>query len=242
VDKASLEVFLKQGLSLEEIGRRVGRHPSTVGYWVNKYGLVPVHRTKNAARGGISQERLTELVNEGRSFANIARLLGVSATTVRYWAKKYELETRRTERVRVGKGSRSEGLAMVEMQCDRHGLTAFWLEGRGAYRCMRCRVEAVARRRRTVRDTLIAEAGGRCVICSYDRCPAALHFHHVDPTTKRFTIRSGRTPSLDRLREEAEKCILLCSNCHAEVESGVTAVPARVSEVKVGADRTIYPA
>jgi hypothetical protein len=26
--------------------------------------------------------------------------------------------------------------------------------------------------------------------------------------------------SLDRLRAEAKKCILLCANCHAEVECG----------------------
>jgi Homeodomain-like domain len=185
---------------------------------------------------------LTELVNEGHSLAGIARILGVSPTTVRHWAKKYKLETRRTERVRAGKESRADGLAIVPMHCRRHGLAPFWLEGRGAYRCMRCRVEAVARRRRTVRDTLIAEAGGRCAICSYDRCPSALHFHHLDPATKRFTIRSGRTPSLSRLRVEAEKCILLCSNCHAEVESGMTSLPAKVSEVKIGADRTTYPA
>ena len=28
------------------------------------------------------------------------------------------------------------------------------------------------------------------------------------------------TRSLERLREEAGKCVLLCANCHAEVESG----------------------
>jgi ferredoxin len=28
------------------------------------------------------------------------------------------------------------------------------------------------------------------------------------------------------LRDEAQKCVLLCSNCHAEVEDGMAAVPA----------------
>jgi transposase-like protein len=242
MDKASLELFLEQGLSLEEIAKRVGRHPSTVGYWVKKHGLLPVHQTKHASRGGIPHERLAQLVSDGHSFAQIGRLLGLSPTTVRHWVKTYGLETRRVERVRTGKAARADGLAIVQMRCERHGATDFWLEGRGAYRCMRCRVESVARRRRKVRDTLIAEAGGRCAICSYDRCPAALHFHHLDPATKRFNIRGGRTPALSRLREEAEKCVLLCSNCHAEVEAGVTAVPAKVSGIKVGADRTNNPA
>jgi transposase len=242
VTKDSLQLFLNQGLSLEEIGRRVGRHPSTVGYWVKKHGLTPVNRTRHAARGGIRRERLAELIADGHSLAGIGRLLGVSDTTVRHWVKKYELETARSERVRRGKEGRADGLAIARMRCKTHGLTEFWLEGRGAYRCMQCRVEAVARRRRSVRDTLIAEAGGRCAICAYDRCPGALHFHHLDPATKRFSIRSGRSPALHRLREEAQKCVLLCSNCHAEVESGVTFVPAKVSELKVGPAGTNYPA
>lgn len=120
MDKDSLRLFLEQGLSLEEIGRRVDRHPSTVGYWVKKHGLTAVNRTKHEARGGISRDRLTELVSEGLSFADMARLLGLSATTVRYWAKRYDLETRRTERVRVGKESRADGLAIVEMHCHQH--------------------------------------------------------------------------------------------------------------------------
>ena len=32
--------------------------------------------------------------------------------------------------------------------------------------------------------------------------------------------RDGVTLSLDSLRAEARKCVLLCSNCHAEVEAG----------------------
>jgi transposase len=225
VDRESLKLFLEQGLSLEEIGRRVGRHPSTVGYWVKKHGLVAANQSKHAARGGIPREQLAALIEEGHSLSAIGRLLGVSATTVRHWVAKYGLRTARTERVRRGREGRADGMAIVEMRCETHGVTAFWLEGRGAYRCMRCRVEAVARRRRVVRDTLIAEAGGCCIICGYDRCVAALHFHHLDPATKGFGIRSGNTPALDRVRAEAEKCVLLCSNCHAEVEFGTTEVP-----------------
>ncbi len=242
MDRDSLKRFLDQGLSLEQIGRRVNRHPSTVGYWAKKYGLRPAHRSKHAARGGIDRDLLVQLTQDGHSLAAIARALGRSPTTVRHWVKKYGLQTVRTERVRQGKEARAEGLGIVQMRCSTHGLTEFWLEGRGAYRCMRCRVEAVARRRKNVRDTLIAEAGGRCAICGYDRCPAALHFHHLDPATKRFNVRGGRTPALETLREEARKCVLLCSNCHAEVEAKATALPATVSGVKIGADRTTNPA
>jgi ribosomal protein L30E len=53
----------------------------------------------------------------------------------------------------------------------------------------------------------------------------ALHFHHIDPATKSFGLaRRGITRSLERVRAEAAKCVLLCSNCHAEVEAGLVAL------------------
>ena len=49
-------------------------------------------------------------------------------------------------------------------------------------------------------------------------------------THKRLQIGwNGVTQSLETLRTEAQKCVLLCSNCHAEVEDGVDELPATVS-------------
>jgi hypothetical protein len=48
---------------------------------------------------------------------------------------------------------------------------------------------------------------------------AALEFHHLDPSQKEFAISvRGVTRSLEELRREAAKCVVLCANCHAEVE------------------------
>jgi hypothetical protein len=83
-------------------------------------------------------------------------------------------------------------------------------------------MDRVTRRRRQIKAILVEESGGRCVICGYDRYSGALHFHHVDPSRKAFAIaRKGHTRSLDRAREEAKKCVLVCANCHAEIEGGV---------------------
>jgi hypothetical protein len=57
----------------------------------------------------------------------------------------------------------------------------------------------------------------------------ALHFHHLDPAEKRIEINAkGVAVSLEKLRVEARKCVLLCSNCHAEVEDGMVSVPDRL--------------
>jgi hypothetical protein len=78
---------------------------------------------------------------------------------------------------------------------------------------------------------LVADAGGSCVLCGYSRSLAALQFHHIDPATKRFHIaHRGVTRSMAAARAEAAKCVLLCANCHAEVEGGVATLPATVAD------------
>ena len=110
----------------------------------------------------------------------------------------------------------------VIRECRRHGAQRFVLEGRGYYRCTRCRMERVAQWRRNAKEKLVAEAGGRCALCGYDRYIGALQFHHLDPSQKAFGLSvRGITRSMAKLRAEARKCVLLCSNCHAEVEGGL---------------------
>jgi hypothetical protein len=115
-------------------------------------------------------------------------------------------------------------------ECRRHGPSEFILEGRGYYRCKKCRAAAVAKHRRTVKRKLVEEAGGACVVCGYNRWIGALQFHHLDPTAKEFHIgQRGYSRSLARSRAEASKCALLCANCHAEVEAGFATLPVDLS-------------
>jgi hypothetical protein len=48
-----------------------------------------------------------------------------------------------------------------------------------------------------------------------------LDFHHVDPSTKEFDFTKGQTYSYERQKREAEKCILICANCHRELHAGL---------------------
>ena len=76
-----------------------------------------------------------------------------------------------------------------------------------------------ARRRRKIRQQAIALLGGVCDICGYSGCPAAFDFHHTDPMEKDFSI-SDRMTSLEAIRSELAKCVLLCARCHREVHDG----------------------
>jgi transposase len=227
MDRESLARLLDMGLSLQEIGQRFGRDRSTVGYWVRKHGLRPANAAKHAARGGINRAVLEGFITEGLSIAAMADRLGISASTVGYWLSKYELRTAQAVRREGGRRAKAAARATVTMACLHHGETEFWMEGRGAYRCLACRRERVAQRRRRVKEILVSEAGGSCRLCGYSRCLAALHFHHLDPGEKRFSMgREGVTRSLAEMREEAGRCVLLCANCHAEVEAGIVRIEA----------------
>lgn len=163
---------------------------------------------------------LEQLVAAGLSIRLIAAELEVAPATIRKWLSRFGLETERSARTRQGRAARASGRRMVELTCRHHGTTEFLLEGRGAFRCLRCRQQAVTRRRRRVKEILVREAGGACQRCGYSRCIAALHFHHVDPASKQFSIAAeGATRSIRAARAEAAKCVLLCGNCHAEVEA-----------------------
>lgn len=86
--------------------------------------------------------------------------------------------------------------------------------------------QAVAKRRRTIRSDALALLGGKCVLCGYNKCEDALHFHHRNPQTKSFGLsQAGLTRSWSRVKKELEKCVLICANCHAEIHAGNTQLP-----------------
>lgn len=101
--------------------------------------------------------------------------------------------------------------------CSVHGATDRDKTGR----CRKCSIEVVDRARKKKKLILIAEHGGACKICGYNRSVRALQFHHLDPATKLFSLSDkARSYSLERQRSEAAKCILVCANCHMELEDG----------------------
>ncbi len=59
--------------------------------------------------------------------------------------------------------------------------------------------------------------GEKCQICGYDKCKQALEFHHLDPNTKEILISNNWDKSLELLKSELDKCILVCANCHREI-------------------------
>ena len=65
---------------------------------------------------------------------------------------------------------------------------------------------------------MIEFLGGCCSKCGYNNNLSALDFHHLDPSKKEFNLDSRKiaNSSLESIKKELDKCILLCANCHRE--------------------------
>lgn len=85
--------------------------------------------------------------------------------------------------------------------------------------CKMCWILRVKSHRNKVKLQCIDYKGGKCSKCGYDKCAAALDFHHLDPTQKDFDISHSNKRSLESLKPELDKCILICANCHRELHS-----------------------
>lgn len=101
--------------------------------------------------------------------------------------------------------------------CEKHGNVPFVLEGSGRFRCTKCRSYFVQKTRDNLKKRAVEYKGGSCQKCGYNKCVAALDFHHLDPNEKDFGIaRNGYTRGWEAIKIEIDKCILVCSNCHRE--------------------------
>lgn len=116
----------------------------------------------------------------------------------------------------------------AKLVCEIHGLTIFWKETSRdkyfRYRCKDCNSEDILNRKIRVKGELIAERGGACERCGYNKSISALSFHHRDRKTKSFNLSAMTSHSRAKVLEEAKKCILLCSNCHHETEDELRAI------------------
>lgn len=77
--------------------------------------------------------------------------------------------------------------------------------------------------RKRTKQRIVDSMGGKCSECGYNKCLDALELHHINPETKEFSLGGmrARPKSWSIVVEELKKCVLLCANCHREVEAGI---------------------
>ena len=94
-------------------------------------------------------------------------------------------------------------------ECNKSHKKEHYQSNKSSYR------EAALRWRKWLIDL---KSNSKCEKCGYNKSPAALDFHHIDPKTKLFTINTVgcNGKSKEEIEIEINKCVIWCSNCHRE--------------------------
>lgn len=67
------------------------------------------------------------------------------------------------------------------------------------------------------KEKAVEYKGGKCEKCGYNKCIAAMDFHHINPDEKIYDVKDLMIRKWEIIQTEIDKCILLCSNCHREL-------------------------
>lgn len=166
----------------------------------------------------MDETRLRKLVADGESLRGIGILLGASPFVIRNRLKRLGIKTR----IAVNRENTDTEAKSLELICRHHGLTTHWRwnSAKGPrFKCGKCNVAAVSKRRRKLKLLAVEHKGGKCEKCGYNRCIAALEFHHPDPGEKDFQLSQSHVLGWVEIRAEIDKCLLLCANCHRETHA-----------------------
>ena len=165
------------------------------------------------------QETLKRLYqDEGCSRQELSEQLGCTFEQVTYLLKKFG----------VRKNQRHSYLNRGRKRCpscmEEKDLSEFYKRkdsSPGSW-CKQCMNNQAVVRQRKHKKIAVQYKGGSCLACGFSRYAGALDFHHLDPKRKDTGIaKLARSPLTDKVRQELDKCVLLCANCHRMVHGNV---------------------
>lgn len=86
------------------------------------------------------------------------------------------------------------------------------------------------------KNDIVYTMGEECKICGYNKCNAALELHHIDPNEKEFSFSDNVNLAWEKVKQELQKCILVCANCHREIHQGLIEQQLQSSYIQERAD------
>ena len=183
------------------------------------------------------KEQILILRSEGKSYNEIKEIVKCSKATISYFCKKAGVND-------IGKFSISEEKiekikefykthTLIETSKEFNVSRTTVLKYKNGYKNNLNRSEDERKKsnyihvkdfRVRIKERAVEYKGGKCIICGYCKCIKALEFHHINPKEKDFTLGANTNIAWYKVKAEIEKCVLLCSNCHREVHSGITKI------------------
>jgi len=186
----------KDGYSFGQISKALQINKSTISYIVKRLQL-PVTYPKAL---DIEKTALQKLIKKRYTIKQMAESLNCSATTVGKYLKKYKLKTLRVRKAKV--------YCVVCKRSTRNSTHKS--------KCYAC-ASRVSRYRAKLKA--VAYKGGKCMKCGWSGNIAALEFHHIEGENKEFGIGQKVNANWEKVKNELDKCELLCSNCHRSLHA-----------------------
>lgn len=167
------------------------------------------------------RNNILNLYSSGKTLPYICKALKVSKATVSYQINKagisrYRNSVKITEKILEDMQSRYDECKDLRIVSKEFGVSINRLKLLKR-RPSQTNYEILRNRRYRIKQELVEYKGGKCQVCGYDRCLSALDFHHL--RDKRFEVSSlaRRGCSLETFKEEINKCIVICANCHRDL-------------------------
>lgn len=186
----------------------------------------------------ISEEQKQSIYNlrkQNKSIAEISLELKLGKATIHDWCNKFDPEKKYNLTHKIKDSEKQEILEYFNKtnslsktcnnfkQYNRASIRLILLKQGVSFRQYKSKKEKSRQNvinlitwKKRKKKELVEYKGGKCEKCGYDKCIEALEFHHLDPKQKDFTI-AGSSYSIERMKQEVDKCILICSNCHREL-------------------------
>lgn len=157
-------------------------------------------------------DTLQTLIGQGKSTNEIANILNCSQTNIRYWLRKFGLNTIYISKNKTCKVCNAALQGRQWDYCSKQCKGIKYSSNPNNYIIQQERAHER-------KKFLVDQKGGKCERCGYARNYASLCFHHKNPSDKVFNIdvRKISNTNMKSLITEAAKCLLLCHNCHMEI-------------------------
>lgn len=229
------------GSSVKDITKLLGCAKSTVSYHIQKAGMGGVHENFKVGEsddefisdiGSYMINKICLLKSNGKTYVDIFTETNISYDKIKRVCRIFKLNKSNTKlrfddpnfideikRLYVELGSLKK--VAKELKIGRIKVREFVLiKKQNESERKSSMVKHIHNHRKNRKIELVNYKGGCCEKCGYSNSMNALQFHHINPEDKDFTI-GGRNYSIDKMKREVDKCVLLCSNCHVETHEEI---------------------
>jgi len=226
------------GKSRQQIAHELNTTSTTVTVALHKLGITNLPPVKKKLAPYLTPEQIAHiqsLLNQRKNDQEIANIYNVHLNTIASIIKKFNLKRRSKRKKPVGMSdedyeiylntpfsSDSELMAYIySYRKNRHQCTSCGTnldqnkDGSWPTVCAKCQPKQ-RDRYRVNKQKIINFKGGKCKNCEYNKA-YGLDLHHRDPKLKDEKWTKIRTYPLEKLKDELEKCDILCKNCHGMI-------------------------